>query len=75
MEGWLPPPKAWNSRLLASGTGGIGGCVDYAVLQSGAQLGFATFGTNVGHDGAAGWDFFLGKPETVRDFWDEGGAC
>ncbi|KAF0332659.1 tannase and feruloyl esterase [Colletotrichum asianum] len=72
VEGWLPPPEAWNTRLLASGTGGIGGCVDYAVLQSGAQLGFATFGTNVGHDGAAGWDFFLNKPETVRDFGTRG---
>ncbi|KAH0429935.1 tannase and feruloyl esterase [Colletotrichum camelliae] len=68
VEGWLPSPEAWNARLLASGTGGIGGCVDYAVLQSGAQLRFAVFGTNAGHDGAVGWDFFLGRPETVRDF-------
>ncbi|KAF4892795.1 putative feruloyl esterase B-2 [Colletotrichum fructicola] len=72
VEGWLPPPEAWNSRLLASGTGGIGGCVDYPVLQSGCLLGFATFGTNAGHDGAAGWDFFLNKPETIRDFGTRG---
>ncbi|KAK2728655.1 feruloyl esterase b precursor [Colletotrichum kahawae] len=68
VEGWLPSPEAWNTRLLASGTGGIGGCVDYAVLQSGALLRFAVFGTNAGHDGAVGCDFFLGRPETVRDF-------
>ncbi|KAI8164859.1 putative feruloyl esterase B-1 [Colletotrichum sp. SAR 10_70] len=36
VEGWLPPPEAWNSRLLASGTGGIGGCVDYPDFWRGA---------------------------------------
>ncbi|KAJ3531397.1 hypothetical protein NM208_g8891 [Fusarium decemcellulare] len=66
IEGWLP--KDWNSRLLATGTGGIGGCIDYPTVQNGAQLGFASFGTNAGHDGESGFEFFLGKPEVINDF-------
>ncbi|KAF9879132.1 tannase and feruloyl esterase [Colletotrichum karsti] len=68
VEAWLPDPATWNSRLLASGTGGIGGCVDYPVLQSGTRLSFAAFGTNAGHDGAAGHELFLGKEGVIEDF-------
>lgn len=68
VEAWLPDAGTWNSRLLASGTGGIGGCVDYSILHSGVRLSFATFGTNAGHDGSQGFEFFLGKPEVINDF-------
>lgn len=44
IEAWLPDD--WNTRLLATGTGGIGGCIDFPSVQNGAQLGFACFGTN-----------------------------
>jgi feruloyl esterase len=66
IEAWLP--DAWNGRFLATGNGGTGGCIDYGNLGNGASFGFATFATNGGHDGQAGYDFFLNKPENVNDF-------
>lgn len=66
LEAWLP--TNWNGRFLASGTGGIGGCIDYNVLQSGVQQGFATLGQNAGHNGSSGFDFFLNNRESLIDF-------
>ncbi|KAF1936496.1 tannase and feruloyl esterase [Clathrospora elynae] len=66
IEAWLP--DEWNGRFLATGNGGTGGCIDYGNLESGASFGFATFGTNGGHEGQAGYDFFLNKPENINDF-------
>lgn len=66
VEAWLP--DNWNGRLLATGTGGIGGCIDYTNLQYGASFGFATVGTNSGHDGSTGYEFFLNHPDVVEDF-------
>jgi hypothetical protein len=37
-------------------------------MGNGAQLGFGTTGTNVGHDGRTGVDFFLSHPEVINDF-------
>jgi feruloyl esterase len=66
IEGWLPDD--WNGRFLATGNGGTGGCINYPNLQHGASFGFATFGTNIGHDGQFGYEFFLNRPETINDF-------
>lgn len=66
VEAWLP--EQWNGRLLATGGGGIGGCIDYTTMQNGASLGFASFGTNGGHNGSVGFDFFLNQPEVIKDF-------
>ncbi|KAH7038404.1 Tannase/feruloyl esterase [Microdochium trichocladiopsis] len=66
IDAWLPAD--WNGRFLATGNGGIGGCIDYSGLQTGAQLGFATLGTNAGHDGEVGFDFFLNQPAVINDF-------
>ncbi|KAL8418484.1 hypothetical protein RB594_001901 [Gaeumannomyces avenae] len=66
VEAWLP--DTWTGRFLATGTGGLGGCVDYYALQNGVSSGFATLGTNAGHNGSAGSDFFLNQPETINDF-------
>lgn len=65
VEGWLP--NEWNSRFLASGGGGILGCVDYTTMQRGVQLNFASFGMNGGHNGSQGINF-LHKPEVLNDF-------
>lgn len=66
LEAWLP--DGWNQRFLATGTGGIGGCIDYGAVQMGASLGFATLGTNAGHNGSIGDLLFLNKPEVLNDF-------
>ncbi|TLS25623.1 hypothetical protein PpBr36_07961 [Pyricularia pennisetigena] len=66
LEAWLP--DSWEKRLLSTGTGGIGGCIERPGLQMGSSMGFAALGTNAGHDGSAGYDFFLGHPETIVDF-------
>ncbi|KAI1214499.1 tannase and feruloyl esterase [Annulohypoxylon truncatum] len=68
VEAWLPDPQSWNGRLLATGDGGIGGCIDYVTMQNGAELGFAAFGTNAGHNGSVGYEFFLNKPQVINDF-------
>ncbi|KAI2463108.1 tannase and feruloyl esterase [Annulohypoxylon bovei var. microspora] len=68
LEAWLPDPQSWNGRFLATGNGGIGGCIDYATMQNGAGLGFASFGTNAGHNGSVGYEFFLNQPEVMNDF-------
>ncbi|KAI1106428.1 tannase and feruloyl esterase [Jackrogersella minutella] len=68
LEAWLPDPSIWNRRFLATGDGGIGGCIDYATMQNGAGLGFASFGTNAGHNGSVGYEFFLNQPEVINDF-------
>ena len=66
IEAWLP--DIWNGRFLATGNGGIGGCIDYNNLGNGASFGFASFGTNSGHNGSSGYNFFLHQPETIIDF-------
>jgi len=66
IEAWLP--DTWNGRFLATGNGGTGGCIDYGNLGHGASFGFATFATNAGHEGQAGYDFFLNQPENLNDW-------
>lgn len=66
VEAWLP--DSWNRRFLATGNGGEAGCIDYITMQNGASLGFASFGTNNGHNGSTGYDFFLDQPEVLNDF-------
>ncbi|KAJ7087920.1 tannase and feruloyl esterase [Mycena belliarum] len=64
-EAWLP--DTWFGRFLATGNGGLGGCIDYTAVDYGASLHFATFGTDNGHDGMSGRPF-LNHPEVINDF-------
>ncbi|RFN52957.1 tannase and feruloyl esterase [Fusarium flagelliforme] len=64
-EAWLP--LDWSGRFLGVGNGGLGGCFKYDELDYGSSYGFATIGTNNGHDGNHGRPFYnsLG---TVEDY-------
>ena len=65
MEAWLP--ANWTGRFLSTGNGGLGGCIQYEDIEYGASLGFATVGTNNGHDGMTG-ESFLDNADVVEDF-------
>lgn len=64
-EGWLP--ARWTGRLLATGNGGIDGCVKYEDVEYGVANGFVAVGSNNGHDGTGG-RAFLGNDEVVEDY-------
>ncbi|KAK7948900.1 tannase and feruloyl esterase [Apiospora aurea] len=64
-EMWLP--EDWSGRFLATGNGGIGGCVEYKNLAYGTANGLATVGTNNGHNGTRG-DTFYQNDDVVADF-------
>lgn len=55
----------FSDRVLENGTFFLG--VDYRSLDYGSALGFATVGSNNGHDGGRG-ESFLNNPESVNDF-------
>lgn len=65
MEAWLP--EHWSGRFLATGNGGIGGCLMYEDIEYAASFGFASVGTNNGHDGVYG-EAFLNNPDVVADY-------
>ncbi|KAF3769552.1 hypothetical protein M406DRAFT_58845 [Cryphonectria parasitica EP155] len=64
-EVWLP--EDWNGRLVTTGNGGLGGCIDYASIAYTSQNGFASVGTNNGHNGTSGIQF-LNNADVVTDF-------
>jgi hypothetical protein len=67
-EVWLPQ-KDWNSRFLGVGTGGFAGSIGYQSLAVNLRRGFATAGSDAGHQGEsedASWAF--GHPEKIKDF-------
>ncbi|KAH6874410.1 Tannase/feruloyl esterase [Thelonectria olida] len=65
LEAWLP--ESWSGRFLSTGNGGLGGCIQYEDIEYAASLGFATVGTNNGHDGMTGIRF-LNNPDVIEDF-------
>ncbi|KAF5021030.1 hypothetical protein F66182_6961 [Fusarium sp. NRRL 66182] len=65
-EVWLP--SEWKgARYLATGNGGIDGCIKYEDLAYGTANGFATMGTNNGHNGTTGITM-LDNPDIIKDF-------
>ncbi|KAI5302429.1 hypothetical protein KEM56_000702 [Ascosphaera pollenicola] len=64
-EAWFP--SNWTGRFLASGNSGIGGCIQYGDLTYGSSKGFATVGSNNGHDGMTAVDM-LNNPDVITDF-------
>ncbi|KAJ4986880.1 feruloyl esterase B [Stagonosporopsis vannaccii] len=64
-EAWLP--ETWSGRFLATGNGGIDGCIKYEDLAYTSSHDFAAVGSNNGKNGTDGLPFF-NNPETVVDF-------
>jgi feruloyl esterase len=64
-EIWLP--VNWNGKLLAIGSGGWGGAVDFDGLAQGLRRGYATLASDDGHRGRSG-SFALGHPQKLIDF-------
>ncbi|ADW67492.1 tannase/feruloyl esterase family alpha/beta hydrolase [Granulicella tundricola] len=74
-EVWLPEkeaPKgkpAWNHRLLDVGNGGFAGTIAYGQMASNLRKGYATAGTDTGHQAEAedaSWAYH--HPEKIKDF-------
>ncbi len=64
-EVWLP--QHWNTKLLALGSGGWGGSIDYGGLAAGLRRGYATSASDDGHR-SQGAGFVLGHPQKLVDF-------
>jgi Tannase and feruloyl esterase len=67
-EVWIPE-NDWNGRFLGVGNGGFAGSIYYRQLAGNLQRGFATAGSDTGHQAEAedaSWAF--GHPEKVKDF-------
>ncbi|KAJ6780226.1 hypothetical protein PWT90_01953 [Aphanocladium album] len=65
-ELWLP--EQWTGkRLLSTGNGGVDGCIKYNDLAYGSAHGFATLGTNNGHNGKS-IRAMLNNDEVVIDY-------
>lgn len=68
-EVWLPEQEKWNHRFLGIGNGGFAGSIYYEQLAGNLQRGFATAGSDAGHEATAedaSWAY--GHPEKVKDF-------
>jgi feruloyl esterase len=64
-ESWLP--RNWSGRFLATGNGGIDGCIKYDDINYGNANGFSAVGSNNGHNGTGG-SAFLHNPEVLEDY-------
>jgi feruloyl esterase len=70
LEVWIPVGEAWNGKFVQLGNGGFSGRVPSGQLRAVAAQGYATAGTDNGHqsnDGtSASWA--LGHKEKIVDF-------
>ncbi|KAI9761695.1 MAG: putative feruloyl esterase B-2 [Geoglossum simile] len=62
---WLP--RNWSGRFLGTGNGGLDGCIKYEDLAYATSNGFASVGTNNGHNGTSGVAFY-NNPDILEDF-------
>ena len=67
IEIWLPAAPEWNGKFLGTGNGGYSGAIGYAEMRTALQQGYATAGSNTGHDGGD-LKFGAGHPEKIRDW-------
>ncbi len=66
VEIWLPQ-SGWNGKYQAVGNGAWAGTITYANLSEALLNGYATSGTDTGHNNSGG-SFALGHPEKLIDF-------
>lgn len=66
----VPLGKAWNGKFLQVGNGGFAGKIPWGTMLLGVAKGYATAGTDDGHQSLDATDasWGLGHPEKVRDF-------
>ncbi|KAF2757803.1 feruloyl esterase B [Pseudovirgaria hyperparasitica] len=64
-EAWFP--SNWSGRFLATGNGGIDGCIRYEDMAYATSNGFAAVGSNNGHNGTTGVSFDE-NDDIVTDF-------
>ncbi|GES60182.1 tannase-domain-containing protein [Aspergillus terreus] len=67
IELWLP--SNWTGRFLQTGNGGIDGCIRYEDLAYGISNGFATAGSNNGHDGKTAAALYQNDEVTIDFAW------
>jgi feruloyl esterase len=68
IEVWLPVATSWNGKLRGTGNGGLGGGTgaNPGALAGAMRLGYATVGSNTGHEGDS--SYAIGHPERIKDF-------
>jgi len=70
-EVWMPN-AGWNEKFNHGGNGGYGGTFStpYGFMAGGLRRGYATAGTDMGHDAAVtpGGTWALGHPEKIADW-------
>src|SRR5579883_1035498 len=67
IELWLPPAASWNGKFLGTGNGGYSGALSYPEMRNALQRGYATAGSNTGHEGGD-LRFGVGHEEKIRDW-------
>ena len=67
-EVWLPEPAAWRGRYKQNGTGGFAGHTPRGRMAEDVGLGFASAGSNMGHDGGESAHWALGHPDKLLDW-------
>jgi Tannase and feruloyl esterase len=68
IEVWMPA-DGWNGKFEQMGNGGLAGAINLYFLASEMKKGFATAGTDDGHEGqGTDGSWAIGHPEKVKDF-------
>jgi len=70
LEVWIPVGEAWNGKFVQLGNGGFSGRVPSGQLRAMAAQGYATAGTDNGHQSNVGTSasWALGHKEKIVDF-------
>ena len=66
-EVWLPP-AGWNGKYQQVGNGGWAGTIPASAMIEPLRRGYATAGTDDGHEGGGGASWAIGHPEKLIDF-------